>query len=194
MRSFRRERCLRKTVTIIGLLVIVMAAGCGNSAKSNPADDAPPVSTVSTAQFLAILPEPGGLLEQERNRLAADAVSSAMDGCLDTPTILIGPTRVSYSITNFAKATDLAHETMDFPMGPGGSGAPDVWVIVVEGRILKPDTVGGQQSLESAAFVFVVPVTRPVISGCVLRDSPFPEIHELINYGAFELEVIFHLR
>lgn len=177
-------------VTALAALVVSCASGGVPTPVSSP-----PAPTTTPIP----LPTAQSLVEEQRNRVVNEAVSAATRGCPGTEVRLSGPpTRVSAALTSLITADGLVNPEADFsdyPIGPGGTGAPTVWVFALEGQSVPLSGEARPGSADIRSFVFVIHAGVPKITGCVVRDAPMPTYypgHRI--YGGFEFEVLIEGR
>lgn len=173
-------RCVAiATASAMAILLASCASGGTPTIGQTPTPDATAI----------LLPTAKTRTERERNRIINEAVRVASDGCggaiLSSP-----PQRILAALTSAEKADGLINtEATPFTIGPGGAGAPTVWVIAVEGRAIRvadmEHAITGEQ-----AFVFVIHSGVPIISGCIVREAPTPTRYLQGIYGGFEFDVL----
>jgi hypothetical protein len=139
------------------------------------------------------LPTPKSLVEQQRNQLVNEATRFASEGCPQADVRLTEtPVRVLTKLTSFARVGLWVNRERDFTVGPGGIGAPTVWVIVVEG-VSAPVLPSMATTPTIRSFIFVIPAGIPEITGCAVQNGPMPTRWEAPSiYGGFDFDVILN--
>lgn len=174
-------------LTLLACAIILVS--CASDERPLVAEPAQPTTTP--------IPLPVVLgLDIKRNELINEAVRlAAAEGCSGFSERLSGPpTRILVALTNLMIAGHLVDSEVenDFPiLGPGGAGAPTVWVAAIEGvsvPIFGEDPWDGSYA---RAFIFVIDTRFPRLTGCVVRDAHVTMRHEESHYGIFEFEVLF---
>ena len=147
-----------------GAIMIVACAGEGP-----PVVAAPEIPAATPIQ----LPSESSL-DQQRNDLVNEAIALATAGCPGLEERLSGPpTRVLAALSNSSVAGGLINSEANFPqLGPGGSGAITVWVLVIEGSSVP---IFGEDMWDGSnirAYFFMIDAFNPSLTGCVIRDAP----------------------
>lgn len=182
---------LKKLAALILAVGAVTLAACEGDGVPEVA--APEIPTATPIQ----LPFASSL-DQQRNDLVNEAVPLAAAGCPGLDERLSGPpTRILAALSNSAIAGGLISHGAGFrQLGPGGSGAVTVWVLVIEGSsvpIVGKDPWDGSNV---RAYFFVLDAFNPRLTGCVVRDAPTPLKYSssrvpVPGSGVIKFEVLF---
>ncbi len=174
--------------TLSLLASVTLLVSCISDQEAAVAEPVQPIAT--PIQLPVVLG-----LDRERNGLINEAVRlAASEPCSGFSERLSGtPTRILVALTNSASTSRLiSPEAVDnFYSGPGGVGAPTVWVAAIEGVSVPTFGEDPWNGSYMRAFVFVIDTRFPRLTGCVVRDAPMAKRQDEALYGSFEFEVLF---